>query len=118
MSQCILALIDECASTADFFLSQYHLNSISFFCLTPLKQKWAESLDAVKFGQMSDVQLPLHGLPLSVKDNILVEGMDSTLGLRKNVGQPAQSDAVVIQLLKKLGAIPFVRTNASQLCLT
>lgn len=59
--------------------------------------------------------LPLLGLPVSVKDNINVKGMDSTLGLRKRVDQPAQVDAVIVQVMKKLGAIPFVKTNISQL---
>ncbi|KAF2355221.1 Amidase signature domain, partial [Trinorchestia longiramus] len=81
-------------------------------------KKWAESLDAVKFGQMSDVQLPLHGLPVSVTDSIAVQGLDSTLGLRKMLEHPSEQDAVIIKVLKKLGAIPFVKTNTSQLGLS
>ncbi|KAF2350278.1 Amidase signature domain [Trinorchestia longiramus] len=90
-------------------------------CVTefiPDAKKWAESLDAVKFGQMSDVQLPLHGLPVSVTDSIAVQGLDSTLGLRKMLEHPSEQDAVIIKVLKKLGAIPFVKTNTSQLGLS
>jgi hypothetical protein len=42
---------------------------------------------------------PLHGLPISVKDNCDVEGMDSTLGFAKNLHQEANSNA---NLLKSL----------------
>ncbi|KAA0202553.1 hypothetical protein HAZT_HAZT008827 [Hyalella azteca] len=90
-------------------------------CVTefiPDAKRWAESLDAVKLGQMSDVTLPLHGLPVSVSDNISIEGLDCSLGLRKRLRQPADHDAVIVQVIKRLGAIPFVKTNTAQLCLS
>lgn len=42
------------------------------------------------------------------------QGQDSTLGLSLNEGLPAESDSVVVQVLKLQGAVPFVHTNVPQ----
>ena len=41
--------------------------------------------------------------------------MDTTVGLLQNVDDPSLQDAVVVQVLKHCGAIPFVKTNLSQM---
>ncbi|XP_043554917.1 fatty-acid amide hydrolase 1 isoform X1 [Chiloscyllium plagiosum] len=56
----------------------------------------------------------LYGIPVSIKDNINYKGHDSTCGLRKFFHQPATKDSVLVQVLKKQGAIPFVKTNVPQ----
>ncbi|KAJ7332774.1 hypothetical protein JRQ81_014954 [Phrynocephalus forsythii] len=56
----------------------------------------------------------LYGVPISIKDSIDCKGHDSTLGLVKCLNQPAMADAVVVQVLKHQGAIPFVKTNVPQ----
>jgi len=58
---------------------------------------------------------PLHGLPVSIKDQIDMAGFDSTLGLACRVGSPAPQDAVLVRALREAGAIPFVRTAVPQL---
>jgi len=60
---------------------------------------------------------PLHGLPLTIKDNIDVTGTDSTLGLRTRTGRPAIADAVVVRCLRQAGAIILGKTNVPQLLL-
>ena len=60
---------------------------------------------------------PLHGLPLTIKDNIDVRGTDSTLGLRSRLYQPAESDALVVAELRAAGAIVLGKTNVPQLLL-
>ena len=60
---------------------------------------------------------PLHGLPLTIKDNIDVRGTDSTLGLRSRLNQPAEQDAVVVKTLRAAGAIVLGKTNVPQLLL-
>ncbi|XP_064003695.1 fatty-acid amide hydrolase 1-like isoform X2 [Pogoniulus pusillus] len=42
------------------------------------------------------------------------QGHDSTLGFIKNLNRPAAEDSVVVQVLKRQGAIPFVKTNVPQ----
>ncbi|KAL8178747.1 UNVERIFIED_CONTAM: hypothetical protein K2H54_056063, partial [Gekko kuhli] len=56
----------------------------------------------------------LFGVPISIKDSIGCKGHDSTLGLVKRLQKPVTADAVVIQVLKHQGAIPFVKTNVCQ----
>ncbi|NXL32983.1 FAAH1 hydrolase, partial [Glaucidium brasilianum] len=56
----------------------------------------------------------LYGVPVSIKDSIDCEGHDSTLGFVKNLNKPAAEDSVLVQVLKRQGAIPFVKTNVPQ----
>ncbi|XP_064003694.1 fatty-acid amide hydrolase 1-like isoform X1 [Pogoniulus pusillus] len=56
----------------------------------------------------------LYGVPVSIKDSIDCQGHDSTLGFIKNLNRPAAEDSVVVQVLKRQGAIPFVKTNVPQ----
>jgi len=58
---------------------------------------------------------PLHGLPISVKDQFDMMGVDSTMGLACRIDAPAARDAVLVQLCRAAGAIPFVRTTVPQL---
>lgn len=74
---------------------------------------------------------PLHGLPVSIKDCLAVKGQDTTIGnqflsrfpvpyLLKALGwvglagQPASEDAYAVSMLRRLGAILFVKTNVPQ----
>uniref|UniRef100_A0A8C6XFV6 Fatty-acid amide hydrolase 1 n=1 Tax=Naja naja TaxID=35670 RepID=A0A8C6XFV6_NAJNA len=56
----------------------------------------------------------LYGVPISIKDSINCKGYDTTLGFVKRLFQPAAEDAVIVQVLKHQGAIPFVKTNIPQ----
>ncbi|GAB5357558.1 hypothetical protein AAMO2058_000384500 [Amorphochlora amoebiformis] len=56
----------------------------------------------------------LHGLPVSIKDQIDMKEFDSTCGLSCRCFKPAHEDAVLVKLLRDAGAIPFVRTNVPQ----
>lgn len=70
----------------------------------------ARALDLLKPEQRG----PLHGIPFSVKDSIEFKGYDCNVGLSVFVGELAEEDALIIQLMKSLGAVPFVRTNFPQ----
>ncbi|KAI3339038.1 amidase [Ustulina deusta] len=54
---------------------------------------------------------PFHGLPISLKDNFNLRGLDSTVGFTSFVGDPAQDDAELASLLIKAGAVVYVKTN-------
>lgn len=43
-----------------------------------------------------------------------VQGHDSSCGLLSNLDQPAAEDSVVVKVLKRQGAIPYVKTNVPQ----
>ncbi|KAM7194264.1 amidase [Naviculisporaceae sp. PSN 640] len=58
---------------------------------------------------------PLAGIPVSLKDSIVVGGYDTTVGYSSFVGNknhPAFSaDGPMVRLLKDAGAVPYVKTN-------
>jgi amidase len=56
---------------------------------------------------------PLHGLPISVKDNIHVKGTDSCLGVVSLVDIIDNEDSTIVSKIRKLGGIPFCKTIAS-----
>ncbi|MSP90209.1 MAG: amidase [Myxococcales bacterium] len=75
----------------------------------------ADRLDAA--AAVGQWQGPLHGVPLTIKDNIDVAGTDSTMGIAARRGRPAASDAVVVAGLRQAGAIVLGKTNVPQLLL-
>lgn len=81
-------------------------------------QKSAESVDSARKNPKSEAPLgALAGLPITIKDNISVVGTDATLGISARRGQPAASDAVVVDELRRAGAIFLGKTNIPQLLL-
>ncbi|KAI2630838.1 amidase [Hypoxylon sp. NC1633] len=54
---------------------------------------------------------PLHGLPVSLKDNFNLAGLDATVGFASHVGDAAASDAALAELLGAAGAVFYVKTN-------
>ncbi|KAM0505893.1 hypothetical protein ACHAQF_002999 [Verticillium nonalfalfae] len=57
---------------------------------------------------------PLHGLPVSIKDCLDIKGKDSTVGWVGLVGKPAARDSNTAQVLRRLGAVFYVKTNVPQ----
>ncbi|EDU47440.1 GatA Asp-tRNAAsn Glu-tRNAGln amidotransferase A subunit [Pyrenophora tritici-repentis] len=54
---------------------------------------------------------PLHGLPISLKDNFNVKGKDSTVGFTSLVNDPAVYNSTLVDMLEKLGAVRYCKTN-------
>ncbi|KAI5479103.1 amidase [Pseudohyphozyma bogoriensis] len=73
----------------------------------------AEELDA-HFKATGAVVGPLHGLPVSLKDQFDIEGVDSTMGFVSLIGKPAKSNSVLVDMLESLGAIIICKTNVPQ----
>jgi Asp-tRNA(Asn)/Glu-tRNA(Gln) amidotransferase A subunit family amidase len=57
-----------------------------------------------------NLQGPLAGIPVSLKDSISVGGFDASVGYGVNTGKPAPADGSLVRLLKSAGAVPFVKT--------
>ncbi|KAK5907538.1 hypothetical protein CesoFtcFv8_005375, partial [Champsocephalus esox] len=56
----------------------------------------------------------LYGVPVSIKENYGYKNYDSSCGVVINLDHPAKEDSVLVEVLKKQGAIPFVKTNIPQ----
>ncbi|KAJ5845083.1 hypothetical protein N7534_008752 [Penicillium rubens] len=73
----------------------------------------AKQLDA-EFAETGKLRGPLHGIPITVKDQFNVKGVDTTLGYVGRSFASAQEDAVLVQILKNMGAIVIAKTNIPQ----
>ena len=54
---------------------------------------------------------PLHGVPITVKENIDVAGWPTTHGVPAFADAVVPVDAPVVERMRAAGAIPFARTN-------
>jgi amidase len=54
---------------------------------------------------------PLHGLPISLKDNLHVKGKDSTIGFVSLIDKPADRDSPLVEMLRTAGAVVYVKTQ-------
>ncbi|KAE9965175.1 hypothetical protein EG328_009913 [Venturia inaequalis] len=57
---------------------------------------------------------PLHGVPITLKDQFDVEGYDSTIGYVSRALRPAKEDAALVRILNDLGAVIIAKTNLPQ----
>ncbi|KAM5349637.1 hypothetical protein ACJ41O_006142 [Fusarium nematophilum] len=57
---------------------------------------------------------PLHGFPVSVKDSVDVKGHDTSVGWVGLTDKPAVRDAGITKMLRRLGAVLYVKTNIPQ----
>jgi Asp-tRNA(Asn)/Glu-tRNA(Gln) amidotransferase A subunit family amidase len=57
---------------------------------------------------------PLHGVPMTLKDQFNVQGHDTTLGYTARAFKPASTDSVLVGMLRKLGAVIIAKTNLPQ----
>ncbi|KAI0051046.1 amidase [Auriscalpium vulgare] len=73
----------------------------------------ARRLDA-HFADTGTLVGPLHGVPMSVKDQFNVRGVDSTIGFTRWAHRPADADASLVAQLRAAGAVPLAKTNVPQ----
>jgi len=78
-------------------------------------RKSAEAADAAR--RRGDALGPLHGLPMTIKDNFEVIGTPATLGVESRRSHLSQHDAVAVAALKTAGGIVLGKTNVPQLLL-
>lgn len=68
--------------------------------------------DAEEWIEKGEINLegPLAGIPVSLKDSLAVRGFDVSVGYSRNCFQPYAEDGTTVKLLKRAGAIPHVKT--------
>ncbi|KAF2994373.1 hypothetical protein E8E13_001705 [Curvularia kusanoi] len=57
---------------------------------------------------------PLHGVPISLKDQFNLKGLDTTLGYVGRAFKPATCNALLVDILEHLGAVIIAKTNLPQ----
>lgn len=57
---------------------------------------------------------PLHGLPISLKDQFRIKGLETSMGYVGWVGKYDTEDSVLITMLRKAGAVFYVKTSVPQ----
>ncbi|XP_029473758.1 vitamin D3 hydroxylase-associated protein-like [Rhinatrema bivittatum] len=80
-------------------------------CVTEFIQECKAQLQEVK--QMKEKGL-LYGVPVSIKEHINLKGTRSSCGLVQYLNIEVEEDSVIVQVLKKQGAIVFAKTNVPQ----
>jgi len=53
----------------------------------------------------------LHGLPVSLKDNIDIKGLDTPIGFTNSANKPAADDAQIAKILRNAGAVLYCKTT-------
>ncbi|CDK26276.1 unnamed protein product [Kuraishia capsulata CBS 1993] len=85
-------------------------------CLTEIRfeeaLKEAEAQDSY-FSQTGKLVGPFHGIAVSLKDNIKVEGLATSMGFVALAEKIEQEDAALVKLLKSLGGCIICKTNTS-----
>ena len=64
--------------------------------MLPEAERWAE-------GDGVNLKGPLAGIPVSLKDSIVVGGFDVTVGYSINTAKPAEDDGTIVKVLKAAG---------------
>lgn len=54
---------------------------------------------------------PLHGLPISLKDCFITAPHPSSIGMAAFANEPLQADTLLVNILRDLGAVFYVKTN-------
>ncbi|KAL7904142.1 amidase signature domain-containing protein [Trichoderma velutinum] len=72
--------------------------------------KRAKALDE-HFAATGKLVGPLHGLPISLKDSFNIPGYPTSVGFTAWALDPVQTESAIVTLLKKAGAVLYVKTN-------
>ncbi|PKS13397.1 hypothetical protein jhhlp_000168 [Lomentospora prolificans] len=57
---------------------------------------------------------PLHGLPISLKDQCRIKGFETTMGYAGWIGKLDEENSVLVSLLENAGAVFYVKTSVPQ----
>ncbi len=90
-------------------VAQQLLNCVTEICFDEALAR-AQQLDE-HFRREGKVVGPLHGLPVSLKDQFNLRGLDSTIGYVGLSNQPADRDSGLVRLLAAAGAVVYVKSN-------
>ena len=99
-------LVESCLEMAE--LRDEKLNSFSF--LNP-ELAIDQAIEMDKLREKGKILSPLHGIPIAVKDNYLVNGMPTTACSKTRKKSVGTRDSVAVSNLKLSGALILGKTN-------
>ncbi|BCS30695.1 putative general amidase [Aspergillus puulaauensis] len=89
-------------------------------CLTetmfPEALERAQYLDSLR--AQGNLAGPLHGLPVSIKDNFHYKGTEATIGMVAFMDEASKETSPLVDILLRLGAVIYVKTNVPQTMMT
>ncbi|EIW83689.1 amidase signature enzyme [Coniophora puteana RWD-64-598 SS2] len=99
------------------FIARAALAQAKTNCLTEVlfadARRQAEELDD-EFARTKQTRGPLHGVPVSFKDQFDIEGFDSVTGFSAWIGDRSKKNAFLVDQCRKAGAIIIAKTNVPQ----
>ncbi len=84
------------------------LNAIVTLDADGARKRAKEADDALRRGEIWG---PLHGVPITIKDNIATKGIKTTSSMPDLAGYVPNYDATIVTRLKKAGAVILGKTN-------
>lgn len=69
-------------------------------------------IDEKQFEKIAE--LPLFGLPISIKDQMCIKGLSTTGGFTSLGYNISQNDSLIVKIIRQKGAIPFLHSNVPQ----
>ncbi len=88
------------------------LNAVAVPLYAQARRDAAAADAALRSGAVSG---PLHGVPMTIKEQFLMAGTATTFGLAREAGHRAKADGPLIRRLREAGAIFLAKTNVAQL---
>jgi fatty acid amide hydrolase len=83
--------------------------------IVPLFAQARQAADRADAAQRAGAPLgPLHGVPVTIKDQFLVQGTPTTMGYVRAAGHRAAADGPLVARLRAAGAIILGKTNVPQ----
>lgn len=104
-SEVVTSAIDRAQATND------HLNAIT---LPLYEEAVSQALAADEAVASGDVLGPLHGVPITIKENVDMAGLPNTNGVPAFAELMATEDAPLVRNLRNAGAIIIGRTNTPE----
>ncbi|HET8844574.1 MAG TPA: amidase family protein [Ktedonobacteraceae bacterium] len=81
------------------------------------EQARAQAIHADRLREQGTLLGPLHGVPITLKEQFLVSGTPTTVGLMSYKSQIMEHEGPLVTRLRQAGAIILGKTNVSQLLL-
>ena len=88
--------------------------SLNAFCTLLSEQALTQAKRAEEELSRGEDRGPLHGIPVSIKDNLFMEGIRTTFGSKLLENHICNEDAPIIERLRNAGAIFTGRTNTPE----